>query len=471
MIAAARKVFLSYASEQRLLAESVALSLRGRDFEVFLDRDNLGAGGAYDAAIEAAVQSSDAFVFLVSPESVAPGRYTLTELGYARHMWPAAAGRVLPVLAESTAFDTIPAYLKSVTILEPQGSPPAEVGAAVARMLGSVPAATAPFPGAKALSSNADVSRREGVANNDAEGDHWSLIRDSREVGVFVEFLRSYPNGIYSNAAKARIAQLEVSGARRRSTARLMLVGLLTSATLGGSLIILQSDMPLRELVERGIRSVVPPKLVKPPEYRNPDLIQAEGKSEQRQAVATKQPSETTPNLIIERSSSPTPALSETKASPDDVRLAKAVLSDVETIGVKLERITAKLELGIQARKSWENNEKRVQSLMESHEKLVAACVFAEQDLKRREAAGTPEAFLRNGRDHVERCRKAGLEFRAMLDQILSNMHEMKVKVDLIIREIDRLTKEEIALKKGPLAAEVERIAADFGAKLAAAKL
>jgi hypothetical protein len=72
------RVFLSHASEQKTTAEQVVLSLRTRGYTVFLDRDDLPAAQSFDERIEAGVAASDFMVFLISPESVTQGRYTLT---------------------------------------------------------------------------------------------------------------------------------------------------------------------------------------------------------------------------------------------------------------------------------------------------------------------------------------------------------------------------------------------------------
>jgi len=125
------KLFLSHASEDKSVAESIAFSLRSRGHKVFLDRDDLPPGQSYDQQIERAVKESDAFIFLISPHSVAPGRYTLTELSFARRKWQDPQGRVLPVIAKKTPLDDVPSYLKAVTILEPLGNITAETSAAV----------------------------------------------------------------------------------------------------------------------------------------------------------------------------------------------------------------------------------------------------------------------------------------------------------------------------------------------------
>ena len=76
------------------------------------------------------MRSSDALVFLVSPDSVAAGSYTLTELKFARERWPDPSGRVLPVMVVATPYPDIPEYLKAGTILEPGGNAVAETVAA-----------------------------------------------------------------------------------------------------------------------------------------------------------------------------------------------------------------------------------------------------------------------------------------------------------------------------------------------------
>lgn len=130
-------VFLSYSSEQAEAASRIELSLKEDGHEVFRDRSSLPAGEAYDARIREAVEDSDLFVFLISRQSVAAGRYTLTELGFAEGKWGNPSGRVLPVMVEPVPKDAIPAYLRAVTILSPKGNLAAEVAQEVARMSAS----------------------------------------------------------------------------------------------------------------------------------------------------------------------------------------------------------------------------------------------------------------------------------------------------------------------------------------------
>lgn len=125
------QIFLSYTAEDKNIAEPIAFSLRARGHKVFFDRDDLPPGGEYDMRIEKAVERSALFVFLLSPASIAKGRFTLTELEFARRKWRKADGHVLPVMIKPVEFEAIPNFLKSVTILEPKGNAAAEVAVAV----------------------------------------------------------------------------------------------------------------------------------------------------------------------------------------------------------------------------------------------------------------------------------------------------------------------------------------------------
>jgi hypothetical protein len=125
------KVFLSYAHEQRGIAEEVSAAISVRGHDVFFDRSTLKAGVEYDARIQTAIQDCDLFVFLVSADSLKKGNYTLTELGFVKEKWRNPSGRVLPVMVTPTIISKVDAYLRSVTILYPQGNVAAEVAATV----------------------------------------------------------------------------------------------------------------------------------------------------------------------------------------------------------------------------------------------------------------------------------------------------------------------------------------------------
>lgn len=124
-------LFITYASDDRPLADELAVRLRTEGHTVFLDRDNLPEGEGYDARIREAIADCDLYVFLISPASVQAGRYTLTELKFAREQFANPRGRVLPVTIKPTPFADIPAYLKAVTLLQPEGNVVAETVARI----------------------------------------------------------------------------------------------------------------------------------------------------------------------------------------------------------------------------------------------------------------------------------------------------------------------------------------------------
>ena len=127
-------VFLSYASEDRQLAERIQLALVGARLKVFFDAETLPAGGDHQARIHNAGKTSDLFLFLISPHSVEKGSDCLTELGYARDKWPHPKGKVIPVRVSPVHFELIPNDLRAVTVFEPEGNIPAEVLAAVSAL-------------------------------------------------------------------------------------------------------------------------------------------------------------------------------------------------------------------------------------------------------------------------------------------------------------------------------------------------
>ena len=128
------QVFLSYASEDRAAAEAIQLALAAQGHDVFFDRKALPPGEEYDARIRSAVESADLVVFLLSPDAVDAGSYTLTELELVRQAWKHPAGRLLPVLLRPVPFDQVPPVVKSVTLLQPVGNVAADVADAVWRI-------------------------------------------------------------------------------------------------------------------------------------------------------------------------------------------------------------------------------------------------------------------------------------------------------------------------------------------------
>lgn len=128
------KVFLSYASEQRDLAHNLAERLKSAGIDVFFDRESITPSDSFDTVIRQAIAGADIFVFLASPDSLHQGVYTLTELRFAQERWPTASGHVLTVLIGGSTIESLPTYLRSVSVLQAEGDTIAETVAAVSKL-------------------------------------------------------------------------------------------------------------------------------------------------------------------------------------------------------------------------------------------------------------------------------------------------------------------------------------------------
>ena len=127
-------VFLSYASEERPLAERVCRVLEAEGHDVFFDREDLGGGDAFGERIRNAMADADVLVYLISHASVASKSYALTELSIATSLPKRRRPAVLPVRTDDTPIEAVPAALRAHTILEPQGDTPAEIALAIDRI-------------------------------------------------------------------------------------------------------------------------------------------------------------------------------------------------------------------------------------------------------------------------------------------------------------------------------------------------
>ncbi|TKB88380.1 MAG: toll/interleukin-1 receptor domain-containing protein [Nitrospira sp.] len=127
-------IFLCYPSAERATADQINLALVAQGHDVFFDRDDLPAGDEYHQRIGRAIEQSDVFIFLMTPDSLAKGRYTLTELDIAQAKWEHPAGHVLPVMVQPMPIKDVPPYLRAVTILEPKGDVAADVARAVSQL-------------------------------------------------------------------------------------------------------------------------------------------------------------------------------------------------------------------------------------------------------------------------------------------------------------------------------------------------
>ena len=128
------RMFLSYAWQDREQAKAIYLALRDQGHRVFFDRADLPAGDEYHNRIRAAVDRAHLFVFLISPDALDTGSYTLTELTIAEK----ANRRLLPVMLRETEIVRLPASLQAVTIHRSEGNLAASVAAEAYRIAGEL---------------------------------------------------------------------------------------------------------------------------------------------------------------------------------------------------------------------------------------------------------------------------------------------------------------------------------------------
>ncbi len=124
------KVFLSYAHQDREAASAIYLALADQGHKVFFDRRDLAAADPFHNSIRAAIESAQLLIFLISPDAVDGGSYTLSELEIGQK----AGVKILPVMLRVTEVATLPVVLRSITIYQPQGDVAAGVAAEVHRI-------------------------------------------------------------------------------------------------------------------------------------------------------------------------------------------------------------------------------------------------------------------------------------------------------------------------------------------------
>lgn len=128
------KIFLSYASEDAGIAGEVNRALTNEGHKVFFSGYDFHPGEGFDRKIRENIEQCDIFIFLISPDSVRKGKYTLSELRLAEAKWVRPKGYIIPVLLRETPLSTIPALLARLDFLIERGHLAAELAGAVAKI-------------------------------------------------------------------------------------------------------------------------------------------------------------------------------------------------------------------------------------------------------------------------------------------------------------------------------------------------
>lgn len=124
------RIFLSYSRADQELAKLIYFTLRDQGHSVFFDRADLPAGEEYHNRIREAIERAGLFIFLAGPTALDAGSYTLSELEIAEK----SRRSLLPVLIDGAAIADLPAALKNVTVVQPDGNVVASVSGAVCRI-------------------------------------------------------------------------------------------------------------------------------------------------------------------------------------------------------------------------------------------------------------------------------------------------------------------------------------------------
>ncbi len=253
-------IFLSYASDYREIADDMCCRLQAAGHEVFFDREDLPAGASFDDRIREAIDACELFIFLVSPAAVADGHYTRTELKIVSRKWPTPGWHVLPVMVAPTPLDTIPAYLRALTLMQAEGNLTAEVVLEVQDRVRRHTAADdtpAPLPTA------------------DPDGVHYQSVqlRFSRDAaGQFALGVPASPAGEQAPASLPLDpgtlehglwqAATPIAGSARRAVSDATLDALLPAGAnarqIGQQLYAALFDTPLRACLEENLRSIDP---------------------------------------------------------------------------------------------------------------------------------------------------------------------------------------------------------------------
>ena len=101
-------VFVSYSRRDAVFVRRIADSISERGKEVWLDTEGIADGEVFPEAIKRAIEQSDAFLFVITPDAVSSA-YCENEVEYARDLQK----RIVPVLRELVRDSELPAEIRN----------------------------------------------------------------------------------------------------------------------------------------------------------------------------------------------------------------------------------------------------------------------------------------------------------------------------------------------------------------------
>ena len=100
-------VFVSYSRRDSEFVRRLASSITERGKEIWVDTEGIADGEVFPEAIKRAIEQSDAFLFVITPASVASA-YCENEVEYARELQK----RIVPVLRDPVSDAELPAEIR-----------------------------------------------------------------------------------------------------------------------------------------------------------------------------------------------------------------------------------------------------------------------------------------------------------------------------------------------------------------------
>ena len=126
-----KKVFVSYANQDRQKVSTLLSQLRNLSLEGWLDTADLTTGEAVGPAIRDAIRQAAGVIVLLSPQS-ASNKWIQFEIGAAE-----ALGKlIIPVIVEGDVEQIMPDSLRGTTALDARSESPVDVAREIEKILG-----------------------------------------------------------------------------------------------------------------------------------------------------------------------------------------------------------------------------------------------------------------------------------------------------------------------------------------------
>lgn len=111
-------VFIAYPREFEELAIKLEVDLNDRNFETFLDREDIKPSELWKLKIEANIKKASVFIILYDPKAANPSRYFFVELGRIKEECKRNAKKIITVIFSPTKPKDLPPHLNNHQLIE-----------------------------------------------------------------------------------------------------------------------------------------------------------------------------------------------------------------------------------------------------------------------------------------------------------------------------------------------------------------